>query len=148
MKKEAHVDIVEHSHHAVVYPHGYLNGPTGQEIDIACNDLIHRGQNRIIINFGHVETINTMGIANLVSVLEKIGRRKGVVCFSNLCKSSRQIFDVLDISRAVLIFDEETEALQHLQDCNAIPGAPEAKDAADVEPAAEEPGTEDPPHGV
>lgn len=124
MKKETHLDISEHVHHAVVYPRGYLNGSTGQEISTACNSLIHKGQNRIIINFGQVETINTMGIATLVSVLEKIGRNNGVVCFSNLGKSSRQIFDVLDISRAVLIFDEENQALQHLQACNAIPSAP------------------------
>jgi anti-anti-sigma factor len=114
MDKEYPVDIVEHTNHAVVYPNGYLNGSTGEKIDAACNELMHKGQDRIIINFGNVETVNTMGIANLVSVLEKVGHREGVVCFSNLSDSNRQIFDVLDISRAVLIFDDEAQACTHL----------------------------------
>jgi len=114
MEPESRVQIVEHGTHAVVCPRGYLNGPAGEEIDAACGELLRRGTDRILINFAQVETINTMGIANLVSVLEKIGRRNGVVCFSNLGASSRQIFDVLDISRAVLIFDDEPEALAHL----------------------------------
>jgi len=121
MDKNARVDIIEHPDHAVVCPHGYLNGPTGEEIASACGDLMRKGQNRIIINFSRVETINTMGIANLVSVLEKIGRRNGVACFSNLGKSSRHIFDVLDISRAVLIFDNEEEAYEHLRVRSRIP---------------------------
>ncbi len=52
-------------------------------------------------------------IGNLVAVLESVGRRNGVVCFSNLLAPNRQVLDVLDISNAVLIFDEEEQAVQH-----------------------------------
>ena len=106
--------IVEHPDHAVVYPEGYLNGPLGQDLDAACSDLIRKGRNRIIINFSEVETINTMGIAGLVAVLEKVGRRDGSVCFSNLLSANRQMLDVLDISSAVLIFEDEAEARRHV----------------------------------
>ena len=115
MQQPMAVNIVEHTDHAVVYPQGYLNGPTGEEIDAACSTLVRKGQNRIVINFKEIETINTIGISNLISILEKVGHRQGVVCFSNLEPSSRQIFDVLDISRAVLIFDNEEEAARHLR---------------------------------
>ena len=71
------MEIVERDDHAVVYPSGYLNGPTGEQIDSACAELIRKGTDHIIINFMKTETINTMGIANLVSVLEKVGRRSG-----------------------------------------------------------------------
>ena len=116
LKEDSPVEIIEHATHAVVHPRGYLNGATGEQIDNACSELLQKGKSRIVINFEHVETINTMGIANLVAVLEKIGRRNGVICFCSLGASNRQIFDVLDISRAVLIFDTEQDALKHLAD--------------------------------
>jgi anti-anti-sigma factor len=109
------VKTVDHSDHAVVYPRGYLNGQTGEALDTACNDLMREGQDRIIIDFHLIETINTTGIANLVSILEKVGRRNGTVCFSSLVNTNREIFDVLDISRAVLIFDTEEDARRHLR---------------------------------
>ena len=110
------MEIAEHADHAVVYPQGYLNGPVGKEIDLVCAQLVQKGHSQIIINFHNIETINTMGIANLVSVLEKVGNRSGTVCFSNLLSSNRQILDVLDISRAVLIFDDENQALEHIRE--------------------------------
>ncbi|HNY26436.1 MAG TPA: STAS domain-containing protein [Candidatus Sumerlaeota bacterium] len=107
------MEIAERSGLAVLYPSGYLNGATGQQIEQACHDLVRRGYDQILINFGRVDTINTTGIGNLVSVLENVGRRNGVVCFSNLLAPNRQVLDVLDISNAVLIFDEEEQAIQH-----------------------------------
>ena len=109
------MEVHDHGDHAVLYPSGYLNGPTGREIEQACGELMLQGQRRLIINFSHIETINTMGIANLVGLLEKVGRRAGAVCFCNLLPANRQILDVLDISPAVLIFDTEEEAQRHLQ---------------------------------
>jgi anti-anti-sigma factor len=109
------VDIVERDNHAVLYPRGYLNGPLGEKIDSMCADLIHKGKNRILINFSQTETMNTMGVASLVSILEKVARRKGEICFSNVLSTNRQILDVLDISRAVLIFESEEDASRHFQ---------------------------------
>ena len=133
---EQTVNIVEHPDLAVVYPHGYFNGRMGEKIDSACTDLIGRGQSRIVINFQETETINTMGIANLVSVLEKVGNHRGVVCFSNLIPTNREILDVLDISRAVLIFDEEDEACRHLRD-RAAPGETPTAPPTEVPPIAD-----------
>ncbi|NQU43230.1 STAS domain-containing protein, partial [bacterium] len=65
--------------------------------------------------FEHTETMNTMGVASLVSILEKVARRDGVICFTNLLSTNRQILDVLDISRAVLIFEDEEDAFEHLR---------------------------------
>lgn len=111
------MQIAEHPHHAVVYPEGYLNGSVGKEIDQTCASLVRKGHRRIIINFNSIETINTMGIANLISVLEKVGNRNATVCFSNLLSSNRQMLDVLDISKAVLIFEDEAQACEHLCEC-------------------------------
>ena len=115
MSAQEKVNMVEHEDHAVVYPQGYLNGPVGEAMDDACAGLLRRGLNRIVINFGQTETMNTMGVASLVSILEKTGRRGGVVCFSNLLSANRDALDALEISRAVLIFEDETAASQHLK---------------------------------
>lgn len=109
------MQIDERGSYAVVYPRGYLNGPLGEAIDTACGDLLRKGLNRILVNFSEIETMNTMGVSSLISVLEKAGRRGGVVCFSNLLQANRMALDVLDLSRAVLIFEDEESASKHLQ---------------------------------
>ena len=114
MMQNTVLEVERHEDCAVLRPHGYINGVAGEQIDAACSRLLGDGTAKIVINFAHSETINTMGIANLVSVLEKVGRDHGAVCFSNLPTVSRRMLDVLDISRAVLIFDDELAALKHL----------------------------------
>lgn len=109
------VEILERRGYAVVRPRGYLNGPTGERIDAACSELMRRGVRRIVINFDETETMNTTGVSNLIAVLQKAGRRDGTVCFSNLMATNREMLDVLDISRAVLIFESEAEAAAHLE---------------------------------
>lgn len=114
MSDEQTVEVVRREGCAVVYPRGYLNGATGEKLDRVCGDLLQQGNDRIVINFSRTETINTMGVANLVAVLEKVGRDRGAVCFSDLLPTNRRMLDVLDISRGVLVFDHETDALRHL----------------------------------
>lgn len=107
------LEIAEREEHVVLYPSGYLNGATGQELVEASERLSREGWNQILIHFGRIETINTMGIAGLVSVLEKVPRRGGEVYFCDLGATNREMLDVLDISSAVLIFDSEEAAVGH-----------------------------------
>jgi anti-anti-sigma regulatory factor len=109
------VTVIEHDGNTVLRPRGYLNGPLGEALDNACGELLRNGKNKIVISFGETETMNTMGVASLVSVLEKAGRHGGTICFSNLLSANRQVLDVLDLSRAVLIFEDEAAACEHLQ---------------------------------
>ncbi len=106
-------DVVEREAYVVLYPKGYLNGTMGKELVSVSERLAREGHERILIDFGGIETINTMGIASLVSVLEKVPRRGGKVCFCDIGASNREVLDVLDISSAVLIFGDEAEAAEH-----------------------------------
>jgi anti-anti-sigma factor len=114
------VEMLERGDHVVLYPKGYLNGPLGARIDQACADLILKGRDRVIINFSQIETMNTMGVASLVSILEKVSRNNGMICFTDLLPTNKQLLDVLDISRAVLIFDSEDQALAHIDNAVAF----------------------------
>ncbi|MFW6304053.1 MAG: STAS domain-containing protein [Candidatus Sumerlaeota bacterium] len=107
------LEIAEREEHVVLYPSGYLNGATGKELVEASERLSREGWNRILIHFGRIETINTMGVAGLVSVLEKVPRRGGEVSFCDLGATNREMLDVLNISSAVLIFDSENAAVEH-----------------------------------
>lgn len=109
------VQVKEQKGHAIILPQGYLNGALGDAIDQTCGNLIAQGKTHILINFSEIETMNTMGVASLVSVLEKVSRRKGIIYFTHLVDTNRQLLDVLNISRAVLIFDTDEKATEHLQ---------------------------------
>lgn len=109
------VEVDDHGDFAVLYPRGYLNGSAGRVVVDTCADLIATGLHHVVINFCHVETINTMGIANLVGLIEKASRREVEVCFCSLLPANRNILDALDISPGVLIFDSEEEAKVHVR---------------------------------
>lgn len=110
------VDVKANGNYAVIAPQGYLNGAMGQEIDETCARLIREGARGLVLNFADVETMNTMGVASLVSILEKSASHEGLICFAQVGGANRQLLDVLDISRAVLIFDTVEQARAHLEE--------------------------------
>ncbi len=111
---ESDIDVIESVECAVLKPRGYLNGDLGERLEEACLALVSRGNRNLVVSFRETETVNTTGISSLVSALEKVSRRGGFLCLSDLGVTNRQVLDVLDLSRAVLIFETEDEARRHL----------------------------------
>jgi anti-anti-sigma regulatory factor len=109
------IGIDRHEDLVVLRPAGYLNGQTGRALDVACQRLSDEGCSRIVIDFGRIDAINTTGILGLFSLLENAGHARGSVCFSNLSGLHREQIDALDLSQAVLIFDDTNAAQNYLQ---------------------------------
>src|SRR5262245_40046684 len=89
------IDVLEAEDHAVIMPRGYLNALTGDQIDKVCDTLLQRGISYYIVNFAQVETINTIGISILVGLIEKVLTRHGLVYFTELGGTTRDIFEAL-----------------------------------------------------
>ena len=121
------IDIREAEDYAVITPQGYLNALTGDRIDKECETLIARGARYIVINFGSVETINTIGISILVGIIEKVLQHRGIVYFTQLNGTSREIFEVLNLNTVAMIFADDASALEHIQrDRNSLRRAMDA----------------------
>lgn len=109
------IEVQEAADHAVITPVGYLNALTGEQIDKVCEALFDKGLRYFIINFAQVELINTIGISILVGIIEKVLNRQGLVYFTELGGTNREIFDVLNLSSVALIFSDDNAAREHMR---------------------------------
>lgn len=100
--------------YAVIRPAGYLNALAGDQIDKLCRRLLDEGTRYVIINFRDVSMVNTIGISVLVGIIEKVLGHNGLVYFTELGATDRQIFEVLNLTTVALIFDSDEEACAHL----------------------------------
>lgn len=110
------IEVEEAEDHAVITPVGYLNALTGDQIDKVCESLLEkRGLRYFIINFAQIELINTIGISILVGIIEKVLNRQGLVYFTELGGTNREIFDVLNLNTVAMIFPDNESAREHLR---------------------------------
>ncbi len=111
---ETAIDVLESVECAVLKPKGYLNGPLGERLEETCLKMVSRGNRNLVVNFRETEAVNTSGISSLVTAQERVSRRGGLLCLTDLDVTNRQVLDALDLSRSMLIFDTEEEARRHL----------------------------------
>lgn len=100
---------------AVLYPRGYLNNIVGEGLEAACSKFLDEGITRIVLNFSRVEFINSIGISILLAVMEKMRDMGGTLCFTDLGSLHSDTFEMLGLSKHMLVFPTEEEALAHLR---------------------------------
>jgi len=98
---------------AVIYPHGYLNNIAGESLVKECNSYIEKGITKMVLNFGGLEFINSIGISLLLSVIERLNGSGGTLCFTDI-SSYHETFEMLGLTKYMLIFRNEEDALAHL----------------------------------
>lgn len=98
----------------VVRPQGYLNNIVGEKLEKECIECINRGMTAIVLDFGKVEFINSIGISILLSIIERLGKSDGKLLFSSLSSAHKETFDMLGLTRYAQTFGSEGEALKFL----------------------------------
>lgn len=104
---------------AVLYPKGYLNNLSGESLVAECNAFVERGIRKIILNLGETDFINSIGISLLLHIIESLREVEGTLCFSDLSKIHRDTFEMLGLTKFMLVFPDELEALQYLHSRSA-----------------------------
>jgi|Deesub1362A_J573_1020465.scaffolds.fasta_scaffold00004_81 anti-anti-sigma factor len=100
---------------AVIYPQGYLNNLVGESLEKECNACIGKGIKKIVLDFSKTKFINSIGISILLSIIEKLKKHNGILCFTSLNKMHEEIFEMLGITKYALVFRNEDEALKHFR---------------------------------
>lgn len=108
------IEVQEAADHAIITPVGYLNALTGERIDKVCEELLGRGLLYIIINFSRIELINTIGISILVGIIDKVLGHQGLVYFTELGGTNRDIFEVLNLTSVAMLFPDDDAARAHM----------------------------------
>jgi len=101
---------------AVVYAGDYVNKLSGQRIERECLTRIERGCRALVINFRDTELVNSIGVSILLGVIDEAERRGARVAFSNVSLHTLKLFELLGLTRLVLLAENDEEALAILED--------------------------------
>lgn len=91
-------------------PEGYINDHAGAQLREECEAAIAENLRNIIINFESSDHINSVGISNLIAVIEHVQEAHGHLVFTGLSTTVREVFEIMGITRHVVICDDPVAA--------------------------------------
>jgi len=96
---------------AIITPRGYLTDLGAHQIERASEQFLDKGYRKLIINFSSVELVNTIGISVLMGVLQKAAECGCRICFTDMNRLHREIFELTGLTKHVEVFRDEDDAL-------------------------------------
>ena len=99
---------------AVVYASDYLNKLTGERIERECKKQLDLGCRALVIDFSDTELVNSIGISILLGIIDIAEKSGALVVFSDVNNETMQLFEMLGLTRHILLAKNEQEALSHL----------------------------------
>ena len=99
---------------AVVYASDYLNKLTGERIERECKKQLDSGARALVIDFSDTELVNSIGISILLGIIDIAEKGGELVVFSEVNNETVQLFEMLGLTRHVVLAANEQEALSHL----------------------------------
>ncbi len=99
---------------AVVYASDYLNKLTGEKIERECKKQLDSGCRALVIDFSDTELVNSIGISILLGIIDIAEKSGARVVFSDVNSETIQLFEMLGLTRHVVLAQNEQEALSNL----------------------------------
>ena len=99
---------------AVVYASDYLNKLTGEKIERECKKQLDSGARALVIDFSDTELVNSIGISILLGIIDIAEKSGASVVFSDVNSETIQLFEMLGLTRHVVLAKNEQEALSSL----------------------------------
>ena len=99
---------------AVVYASDYLNKLTGERIERECKKQLDSGARALVIDFSDTELVNSIGISILLGIIDIAEKSGAMVVFSDVNSETIQLFEMLGLTKHVVLAKNEQEALSSL----------------------------------
>jgi anti-anti-sigma factor len=99
---------------AVVYASDYLNKLTGERIERECRNQLDAGARALVIDFSDTELVNSIGVSILLGIIDVAEKSGALVVFSDVNSETVQLFEMLGLTRHVVLAKNEQEALTNL----------------------------------
>ena len=101
---------------AIVYAGDYVNKQSGHRIERECLLRIEAGCRALVINFRDTELVNSIGVSILLGVIDAAEQKGARVVFSNVSRHTVKLFELLGLTRLVVLADSEEAALATLNE--------------------------------
>ena len=99
---------------AIVYASDYLNKLTGEKIERECRRQLDSGCRALVIDFSDTQLVNSIGISILLGIIDIAEKNKARVVFSDVNSQTIELFEMLGLTRHVVLARNEEEALSSL----------------------------------
>lgn len=99
---------------AVIYASNYLNKLTGEKIERECRRQLDLGCRALVIDFSDTHLVNSIGISILLGIIDIAEKNGAQVVFSEVNRQTVELFEMLGLTRLVLLAQDEQAALSSL----------------------------------
>jgi anti-sigma B factor antagonist len=97
-------------------PKGYINGMGAVSLEQTSEEFLGKGMKKLIVNFSDVQYINTIGVSIFTGMVQKTLEHHSLLCFTNMKKVHRDVFEMMGLIKHVKIFNDEEAALRFLKE--------------------------------
>lgn len=98
----------------VIYASDYLNKLTGERIERECKKQLDSGCRALVIDFSDTELVNSIGVSILLGIIGIAEKNGAQVIFSDVNHQTLELFEMLGLTRHVVLAKDEQEALSIL----------------------------------
>ena len=106
---------------AVVYASDYLNKLSGEKIERECRRQLNCGCRALVIDFSDTQLVNSIGISILLGIIDVAEKSGAQIVFSDVNNQTVELFDMLGLTRHVVLAKDEQEALINLSGFETTP---------------------------
>src|ERR1044071_7998866 len=106
---------------AVVYASDYLNKLTGERIERECRRQLNDGCRALVIDFSDTKLVNSIGISILLGIIDVAEKNSARIIFSEVNHPTVELFEMLGLTRHVVLAKDESEALMNLSRYETTP---------------------------
>jgi len=99
---------------AVVYASDYLNKLSGEKIERECRRQLNCGCRALVIDFSDTKLVNSIGISILLGIIDVAEKSGAQIVFSDVNNQTVELFEMLGLTRHVVLAKDEREALLNL----------------------------------
>ncbi len=95
-------------------PKGYINDIGAERLEQTSEQFLGSGLRKLVVNFSEVQYINTIGISIFTGIIQRTLEYHSLLCFTNMKKVHRDIFEMVGLIKHVKVFKDEKDALTFL----------------------------------
>jgi len=99
---------------AVIYASDYLNKLSGEKIERECRRQLDCGCRALVIDFSDTKLVNSIGISILLGIIDVAEKSGAQIVFSDVNNQTVELFEMLGLTRHVVLAKDEREALLNL----------------------------------
>jgi len=99
---------------AIIYASDYLNKLSGERIERECKRQLESGSRALVLNFRDTELVNSIGVSILMGVIDAAEQSNARLIFSDVNTHTASLFEMLGLTRHIMLVKDEEEALSQL----------------------------------